>query len=213
MHRDDDVRAAPTSPASPFRSSTASSSTWDISSSSSDMIVIVGSGNAVESHRRSRRPRHRAGDDRGRHVRRHRLGRRQRDLLDPSRTEFHSGHGRARRCLRRRHWRGARLPVVQRAARLHLHGRHGLAGARRAPRNCRRSGEARDRAGNRRRTVRAGGDVRHSPGRLLQDDRQAHLPDGADSITISRRWDGRSRRSSSACGSSHSCSRSSVLRP
>ena len=40
--------------------------------------------------------------------------------------------------------------------------------------------QARDRAGHRRRPVRAGGAVGDHPGRLVQADRQARLPDGAD---------------------------------
>ena len=40
--------------------------------------------------------------------------------------------------------------------------------------------QARDRAGHRRRPVRAGGRLGDDPGRLVQADRQARLPDGAD---------------------------------
>ena len=59
-------------------------------------------------------------------------------------------------------------------------GRHRLARARRPARHDRGGGEARDRAGHRRRPVRAGGGVGDRPGHLVQADRQARLPDGAD---------------------------------
>ena len=75
-----------------------------------------------------------------------------------------AGHRRARRHLRRADRGGPRLPVVQCAARHDLHGRHGLAGARRHARRHRGRDQARDRAGDRRRPVRAGDAVGHHPG-------------------------------------------------
>src|SRR5881275_1240136 len=60
--------------------------------------------------------------------------------------------------------RGPRLPLVQRAAGLDLHGRHRLARARRHAGCDRGGGEARDRARSDRRPVRAGSRLRHRAG-------------------------------------------------
>ena len=84
-----------------------------------------------EPDRRPRRPRHRAGDDRGGELRRHRLSGRQRGVRRLSADPFRAGHRRARGGLRRGDRRRARLSLVQRAAGLDLHGRHRFAGARR----------------------------------------------------------------------------------
>ncbi len=61
-----------------------------------------------------------------------------------------------------------------------LHGRHRVAGAGRPARRRRRRHQAGDRARHRRRAVRAGGRVGHRAGRVVQADRQARLPHGAD---------------------------------
>ena len=90
-----------------------------------------------EPHRRARRARHRAGDDRGGDLRPHRLSRRQRDLRRLSADPPRAGRGRAGGVLRRLGRRGARLPLVQRAAGPDLHGRHRLACARRRARRHR----------------------------------------------------------------------------
>ena len=66
-------------------------------------------------HRRPRRARHRAGDDRGRHLRAHRLPDGQRQLRALPADPLRAGRGRAGHHLRRADRRGARLPVVQRA--------------------------------------------------------------------------------------------------
>src|SRR5438128_532384 len=63
-----------------------------------------------------------------------------------------------------------RLPLVQRAAGLDLHGRHRLARARRHAGRHRRGGEARDRAGRDRRAVRGRSGFRHCAGGVVQDD-------------------------------------------
>ena len=74
---------------------------------------------------------------------------------------------------------GLRIPLVQRAAGLDLHGRHRLARARRHARRDRGGGQARDRAGRDRRPVRAGSRLGDRAGGLVQADRQARVPDGA----------------------------------
>ena len=86
----------------------------------------------------------------------------------------------------------AGLPLVQRPARHGLHGRHGLALDRRCA-GCRRGRrQARARAGDRGRPVRARGRLGHRPGRLVQAHRPARLPHGARCTTTSRRRAGRS---------------------
>ena len=73
-----------------------------------------------------------------------------------------------------------RLPVVQRAARRGLHGRHRQPRARRSARSDLGRDPSRVRAGDRRRAVRGRGLVGRDPGRGLQANRQARLPDGPD---------------------------------
>ena len=87
-----------------------------------------------EPHGRSRRACHRSGHDLGAGLRVHRLFRRQRRVFRLSADPFRDRLGRARRAARRRARRRPRLPVVQRAACLDLHGRYRLACARRPPR-------------------------------------------------------------------------------
>ena len=72
--------------------------------------------------------------------------------------------------------RGARLPLVQRATRHDLHGRHRLAGARRRAGHHSGCREARNRACDHRRPVRAGNRFGHRAGAVVQDDRQARFP-------------------------------------
>jgi phospho-N-acetylmuramoyl-pentapeptide-transferase len=81
---------------------------------------------------------------------------------------FVPGPGELAVVLRRGDRRGARLPLVQRAAGRDLHGRHRFAGARRHARHHRRRHQARDRAGDHRRPVRDGNAVGHHPGRLFK---------------------------------------------
>jgi hypothetical protein len=76
--------------------------------------------------------------------------------------QLRAGHRRTRRALRRGARGGARLPLVQRAAGLDLHGRHRFAGAGRHARLHRRRHQARDRARHHRRPVRAGSRCRSS---------------------------------------------------
>ena len=61
-----------------------------------------------------------------------------------------------------------------------LHGRHRLAGAGRPHRHGGGRHQARDRSPHRRRAVRRRGPLGDRPGRLLQADRQAGVPHGAD---------------------------------
>ena len=145
--------------------------------------------------RRSRRARHRAGDDRGDELRHDRLSRRQRGVLGLSADQLRRRHRRTRGAVRRGARRGAGVPVVQRAAGLDLHGRHRLARARRHARLDRGRGQARDRAGRDRRAVRAGSGLGDRAGGVVQAHRQARVPDGADCIIISNRRAGPSRRS------------------
>jgi len=70
--------------------------------------------------------------------------------------------------------------LVQRPAGQDLHGRHRLSGSGRRPGLDGRGDQARAGAGHRRRPVRGRGGLGDDPGRLLQADGQAHLPDGAD---------------------------------
>jgi hypothetical protein len=91
-----------------------------------------------------------------------------------------AGGGRPRDPVRRDRGGVPRLPVVQRAAGGGVHGRHGVAGARRHHRRDRGDDASRDRVGDHRRPVRGGGGVRHHPGLLLQAHRHAFLPHGAD---------------------------------
>ena len=79
----------------------------------------------------------------------HRLSRRQRVLRRLSADPLRRRHRRARGAVRRGDRRGPRLPLVQRAAGLDLHGRHRLARARRHDRHDRGRHQARDRAGDR----------------------------------------------------------------
>ena len=97
-----------------------------------------------EPDRRARRACDRPGDDRGRLLRRVLLRGRQRVPHRLSATAFRAGHRRACDPVRRRDRRGPRLSLVQRAARLDLHGRHRLARARRAARLGRGCDQARD---------------------------------------------------------------------
>ena len=92
-----------------------------------------------EPHRRARRARHRAGHHRGAELRLDRLSRRQSHALRLSADPLRCRHRRACGAVRRRDRRGARLPLVQRAAGVDLHGRHRLARARRHARHRSRS--------------------------------------------------------------------------
>ena len=92
-----------------------------------------------EPDRRPRRACDRPGDDRGRLLRRVLLRGRQRVPDRLSAASFRAGHRRAGDPVRRGDRRGARLPLVQCAAGLDLHGRHRLARARRAARHRSRS--------------------------------------------------------------------------
>ncbi|CAA9345944.1 MAG: Phospho-N-acetylmuramoyl-pentapeptide-transferase, partial [uncultured Microvirga sp.] len=65
-------------------------------------------------HGRARRPRHRAGDDRGRHLRLHRVSGRQRDLRQLPPDPFRARHRRTRGGAGRGGRGRARLPLVQR---------------------------------------------------------------------------------------------------
>ena len=73
-----------------------------------------------------------------------------------------------------------RLPLVQRAAGLDLHGRYRLAGARRHARRGGGGDQARDRAGHRRRAVRAGSGVGDRAGGVVQAHGKTRVQDGAD---------------------------------
>ena len=73
-----------------------------------------------------------------------------------------------------------RLPVVQRLPGDDLHGRHGLAGARRSDRRAGGDDQDRGAADPDRRHLRDRGAVGGDPGDLLPDDAQARVPDGAD---------------------------------
>ena len=88
-------------------------------------------------------------------------------------------HRRTRGAVRRGARRRTRIPLVQRAAGLDLHGRHRLARAWRHAGRDRGCGQARDRAGRDRRTVRAGSGLGDRAGGIVQADRQARVPDGA----------------------------------
>ena len=90
-----------------------------------------------EPHRRSRRACDRAGDDRGRLLRRVRLGGRQCRVCRLSAASLRGRHRRAGGAVRRRDRRRPRLPLVQCAAGLDLHGRHRFARARRHARHDR----------------------------------------------------------------------------
>ena len=82
-------------------------------------------------------------------LRLHRLSRRQRGLRRLSADPLRRRHRRAGGAVRRGDRRRARLPLVQRAAGVDLHGRHRLARARRHARRDRGRDQARDRAGDR----------------------------------------------------------------
>ena len=99
-----------------------------------------------QSDRRSRRPRHRARDDRGGKLRHDRVSHRQRGVLGLPADQLRRRHRRTRGAVRRGAGRGTGIPVVQRAAGIDLHGRHRLAGAWRHARLDRGRGQARDRA-------------------------------------------------------------------
>ena len=103
--------------------------------------------------------------------------------------------GRAAGVLRRAGRRGARLPLVQRAARHGVHGRHRLARAGRRARRDRRRDQARDRARDRRRPVRARDRVGDHAGGLVQADRAARVPHGAAAPSFRARRAGPSRPS------------------
>src|SRR5690606_15932056 len=82
--------------------------------------------------------------------------------------------------LRRAGGRRARLPVVQQLSRAALHGRRGLARAGRRARHHRGADPPGGPARRDRRRLRGRGAVGDDPGRLVQADREARLPDGAD---------------------------------
>ena len=84
-----------------------------------------------------------------RELRPDRLSRRQRGVRRLSADPLRRRHRRARGAVRRGDRRRPRLPLVQRAAGLDLHGRHRLAGARRHARRHRGRDQARDRARDR----------------------------------------------------------------
>ncbi len=75
-------------------------------------FIVVGAGNAVNLDRWPRRPCHRAGHDRGRQLRRHLLGDRQRGIRRISAGQFRVRCRRARSAVRRHSGRRSRLPVV-----------------------------------------------------------------------------------------------------
>src|SRR5579859_6566432 len=77
-----------------------------------------------------------------------------------------------------RRWPG--FPLVQRAARPHLHGRHRLAGLGRRPGRGGRGHAPGDHPGPDRRPVRRRDPVGDHPGRLVQADRAQDLPDGPE---------------------------------
>ena len=148
-----------------------------------------------EPHRRSRRPCHRARDDRDRELCDDRLSRRQRGVRRLSADQICRRHRRTRGALRRAARRRSRLPLVQRAAGLDLHGRHRLARARRHARRDRGRGEARDRARGDRRPVRAGGGFRHRAGGCRSSSPASASSGWRRSITISSSSAGPNRRS------------------
>src|SRR6478735_513674 len=134
-----------------------------------------------EPHGRPGRPGHRLVADRVRRVR-HRL----RVAVQPAlrargepqvlRHPRPAGHGRGRRG---RHGRVLRLPVVERQPRQDLHGRHRLARPRRRARRHVDRHPHRGARRDHRRPVRHHRAVGRHPDRLLQDDRQAGVQDGA----------------------------------
>uniref|UniRef100_A0A0N5A0A2 LigA n=1 Tax=Parastrongyloides trichosuri TaxID=131310 RepID=A0A0N5A0A2_PARTI len=129
---------------------------------------------------RAGRPGHRAGDDGGGRLRHHQLPGRQLPVRGLFAGPPCARRGRTGHLLRRHHRRGHGLPVVQRPAGQDLHGRHRLAGpGRHAGRGC-GCNQTRNRIGNYRRPVRDGSVVGDYSGWLVQADRQARVPDGAD---------------------------------
>src|SRR5438477_242797 len=72
------------------------------------------------------------------------------------------------------------VSLVQRAAGHGLHGRHGIALARRGARRRRRHHQTRDRARHRGWVVRHRSGIGDRAGRFVQDDWQAHISHGAD---------------------------------
>ena len=118
-----------------------------------------------EPDRRARRPRDHAGDHRRHRLPPHRLSRRQREVRDLSRHPARARRRRPHRAAAGDRRRGPRLPVVQRAARGGLHGRHRQPRARRGARRDRGRDAPRVRAGDRRRPVRGRGAVGRHPGR------------------------------------------------
>ena len=97
-----------------------------------------------------------------------------------SRHQPRAADGRTRRGRGRGDRRRNRVPLVQRAACPDLHGRYRVPGPRRPHRRDRGGHQARGCALHRGRAVRARGHVGHRPGVLVQDDRQAGVPHGAD---------------------------------
>src|SRR3984957_18379990 len=134
--------------------------------------------------RRARRACDRAGDDRGRDARTHRLYRRQLCLFALPSDQSRAFRGRSHGGQRRVDWRGSRLLVVQRAPSPDLHGRHGVAGARRIARHNSCRDQARGRAGRDWRVVRDGGGVGRRAGRVVQAHGQAGVPHGAHSSSF-----------------------------
>ena len=101
-------------------------------------------------------------------------------FADYLQIHYVAGTGELVGAVRRGDRRRPRLPVVQRAAGLDLHGRHRFAVARRPARRHRGGDQARDRARHHRRAVRAGSGVGHRAGDLVQAHRQTRVQDGAD---------------------------------
>ena len=168
-----------------------------------------GRGERREPDRRPRRPRHRPGDDRRRHLRRVRLRRGQRHLRRVPAGAARPWRGRARGLLRRagrrRAWASSGSTPIRRrcswatSASLALGAALGIAGA---------DHPAGARAARRRRRVRGRDAVGDRPGRVLQAAAQAHLPHGADppslrAARLARAADHRAvldrRRSSAPC--------------
>jgi hypothetical protein len=113
-------------------------------------------------------------------ARRLRVRHRQRDLRALPAVPVHRGRGRARGHLRRDRRRGPGLPVVQRLPGRGVHGRRRRAVARRGPRRDRRDRAPGDRASDHGRRVRRRDAVGDRAGRVVQADRQARVPHGAD---------------------------------
>ena len=204
------LRSTPTSPC-PSSPPAASTGTWAGPTCPSRSVVVVGTSQRGEPHRRSRRPRHRP-DDRLVH---HLPGARPTSPAPPSR-------GFSLAALPRHPARstgaeelavfcaamagaGHRLPLVQHLPGVGVHGRRGLARARRRARHAGGAHQERGRLAPSSTASSWSRRSRDGPGRLVQADRQARLPHGAHPPPLRAGRAGPSRRSSCASGSSPSC--------